>query len=87
MSFLIIGAIILSQSVSAFALETTNDIEERGAGDITISIYAAINTTGSSSGVSGLINSHAGIVIKNNGAIKAIGNYKISHNSSLSIGT
>lgn len=87
MSFLIIGAIILSQSVSAFALETTNDIEERGAGDMTISIYAAINTTGSSSGVSGLGNSHSWIVIKNTGAAKTIGNYRIAHNSSVSIGT
>ena len=62
------------------ALETTNDIEERGAGDMTISIYAAIKYYRSSSGVSGLGNSHSWIVIKNTGAAKKIGNYRIAHN-------
>lgn len=55
---------------------------------LNIYIYAAINTKSSSSGSSGLGNSHAWIVIKNNTSSQVtIGNYKLNSNASVTIGT
>lgn len=62
------------------------EIEPQSIGDLTMSIYAAINTYSSSSGSSGLGNSHAWVVIKNTGAAKNIGGYVLSHNASVTIG-
>ena len=58
------------------------------ASNLNIYIYSAINTNGSFSGSSGLGNSHAWIVIKNNtSSAVTVGRYKLNANASVTIGT
>lgn len=67
-------------------LPYTNSVS--AASNLNVYIYAAINTKSSSSGSSGLGNSHAWIVIKNNTSSQVtVGKYKLNANASVTIGT
>lgn len=70
----------------SIVLPYTNNVS--AASYLNVYIYAAINTKSSSSGSSGLGNSHAWIVIKNNTTSQVtVGNYKLNANSSVTVGT
>ena len=70
----------------SIVLPYTNNVS--AASYLNVYIYTAINTISSSSGSSGLGNSHAWIVIKNNTTSQVtVGNYKLNANSSVTVGT